>query len=229
MPDAPPVPVAPEVPDVRRARLAEAFEGLDLYRREVGDLSLSPEQRRPVDALFEGVTAWWKPIRAEFDAGRPPPDDRVAALAHRTEETRVRVQAMLGPDRALELAALRRAPRGAGRQWASKLRLAVESVGVTRGQSGGVEAVIATLHAGIDDLPAADPADERVAAEMRQRVQGLIDAARKGLGDVLTPAQMQELVRRVPTLTRPVPGTVQASGLGAYRGRAIKARSWRRL
>ena len=46
---------------------------------------------------------------------------------------------------------------------------------------------------------------------VRRRVQGLIEQVYKGLSDVLTPAQMREVVRRVPTLVKPIPATVPRS------------------
>lgn len=197
------------VRSMQRRALGDAVEGLDLYRREVADLPLAPEQRRAVDLLFDGIVAWWRPLRAEIDAGQPAPADRVAALLDRIAQTRATVDGMLGPDGAIRLGALRRSPRGVGRQWAAKLRHSLGEIRITRAQVPGVEAAMDALNDGIDALPI-DLLDEAAANDTRRRVQTLIAETRGRLRAALLPAQLEDLERLVPTLARPADPATRA-------------------
>ncbi len=185
-----------------RAGLAEAHERLELDRREVTDLSLTPAERREVESLFAAASAAWASVDREFEAGRVPGSERCEEVTQTLERTRDEVQTILGPGRVAQLAALRRTPRGGGRAWSARLRLALRNLRLVNGQPAQVEEVLAALRAGVDALPAAEPSSETEAGEVRRRVQALIDATRAGLSKVLSAEQMQALAVRVPTLSR---------------------------
>jgi hypothetical protein len=191
-----------------RRQFTETFEQLELLRREVAELQLDADERREVKGFFDHAAASWAQVEAELDAGRLPSADRRAALSRLGRETESKVKAVLGPERSIQLAAYRQTPRGGGQRFVTRLRIALESLHgqrapLTPEQTPAVESVLEQVRKSVETLPAQDSATFDAEQAVRQRIQALIEDTRGKLAAVLTPAQMADVVRQVPSLAKP--------------------------
>jgi hypothetical protein len=198
----------PEEVRSERRQFTETFEQLELFRREVAELQLDADARREVKSFFDHAAAAWAPVEAELDAGRLPPADRRAALSRLARETESKVKAVLGPERSIQLAAYRQTPHGGGQRFVARLRIALESLHAQRApltpeQSPAVESVLEQVSKSVETLPAQEATTFEAEQAVRQRIQGVIEDARGKLAGVLTPAQMADVVRQVPSLAKP--------------------------
>ena len=190
----------PEEVRSERRRFTETFGQLELFRREVAELQLDADARREVNGFFDHAAASWAQVEAELDAGRLPPADRRAALSRLARETESKVKAVLGPERSIQLAAFRQTPRGGGQRFVARLRVALESL--TPVQSPAVESVLEQVRKSVEALPAQDATTFEAEQAVRQRIQAVIEDTRGKLAGVLTPAQMADVVRQVPSLAK---------------------------
>jgi hypothetical protein len=206
-PAAPAGGASEDAPAERRA-FAEAVEQIELLRREVAELELDAIERREVDGLFSTAASAGAALRAEFDAGRLPGADRRAGFLQLLGETESKVRIVVGPERSIQLAAFRQTARGGGERFVARVRAALQTLTprhdpLTPEQAKGVEGVLEGVRRAVERLPAQDAANFEADRAVRQRVQALVDDTRGKLSAVLTPAQMAQVARQVPSLAKP--------------------------
>jgi hypothetical protein len=133
------------------------------------------------------------------------------------------VKAVLGPERSIQLAAYRQSPRGGGQRFLARLRVALESLHgqpapLAPEQSPAVESVLEHVRTSVEKLPAEDSATFEAEQAVRQRILAVIEGARGKLAAVLTPAQMAEVIRQVPSLAKQAAPTTGPASAPTTRG-----------